>query len=164
MSIWSLLGIGTNWDRVEKKQEKEYLEQITMRIADIINLDIFYDNNIEKMLQEACKKYNLDEEAYAEEIYKIIKGFGPKVPTTTEYYKLGQVGIERIPSARKVKKFPSYQTCWDKGWQWAKEYRKTRSAFILFEKDKKIKELELEIKKMDKKIKELEIKNSLIKN
>lgn len=161
MSILKLLGLGTNWNHVNKIQEKAYLERIA-RIVHSITCLMIYDYDMNKCIHDLSRQLHIDESSMSEEVYKVIKGFGTKIPTRTEYNKFDEFSSlsDYLPTARKVKKYLHYQEAWDIACQWAKEYDKQRSLTIINQKNERIKELELEVKQMEMMMKELELKPS----
>lgn len=146
MNVWNLLGFGTNWDRINKIQERERLEYIGTIIHSITCLNA-YENGMEGIVNEYGAK----------EVYKVIKTFGKEIPTRTKYDKFQDYvsTSDLVPSARQVRKNEYYQEKWTVAYNWAMTYEKTKIEIVIAEKEEwniKIKELEEKIKALENKI------------
>lgn len=175
MSILKLLGFGTNQKRVNKMELKRQLMEVGLIVRSITDLRLYeYD------MENYFKDDDWGPPPVKEKIYKIIKEFGPNVPTTTEYDAFNNflATSDLLPTAKQVRKNPEYQKCWDIAYKWAKsyEYKNSNEAIIdaikstnenyineantakktIDANNKKIEELELKIKNLESKLTEYE--------
>ncbi|MBE4704425.1 hypothetical protein [Spiroplasma platyhelix] len=147
MSIFTLLGFGTNWDRVDRMRLKESLWQAGIVVKEVTHLE-YYDYDMEIFFTKCYWKIK------KEWAYKVILAFGEECPTRTEYNKFTDFSstMDLLPSARKLRKNPALQQSWDVAYAWAVQYNKHKTETILAEKEKKNVDLELELKTMKAKI------------
>ncbi|MGL5268518.1 MAG: hypothetical protein ACRC8P_01985 [Spiroplasma sp.] len=156
MDVLNFIGFRTNWKRVEKMNEKQYLIYVGQLVAEITYLRTIYNYDVKAMIKSSAADFNMHESSMAEDFYKIIMGFGTEMPTTTKYSRFWELSIDGLPSARKVKKDDTYQKAWDVACKWAYEYEKTMAQNIITAKNKRIQKLESELKVMDERLKRLE--------
>lgn len=149
MSIFTLLGFGTNWDRVNKNKLIQSLYSVGIVVFNIVwLLKKDYDYDMEKFL-----KSNIDG-IKREWAYKVIIAFGSDCPTKSEYPKFKEfVSVSHlIPSAKEVQKNPELQQNWDIAYQWALEYQRSKRTVILQTKQETNRDLENQLKQMEVKI------------
>lgn len=153
MTRLEYLGFDTNC-KGHRSNQRFYEEYVSVMVFHIADLDK-YNLDVKLMIEALADFFSIHESSMAEQFYKVVRGFGTSFPTKNDYPDFSHV-LHPFPSKRKVKNNPFYQNHWDIMSKWMQKYEKTMIQNIVSQKNKKIQQLEIEIKAMDERIGHLE--------